>query len=49
MALIALWAIVLCFQDVESKLGGLNPADLRLEPLGMDRNGSKYWYFFGVR
>ncbi|XP_078491492.1 uncharacterized protein LOC100179806 isoform X3 [Ciona intestinalis] len=36
-------------QDVDEKLSGLNPSDLRLEPLGSDRNGSKYWYFFGVR
>ncbi|XP_076818134.1 uncharacterized protein LOC143463516 isoform X2 [Clavelina lepadiformis] len=35
--------------DVVEKLSGLNPSDLRLEPLGSDRNGSKYWYFFGVR
>lgn len=37
------------FQDVENKLQGLNATDLRLEPLGCDRDGAKFWYFFGVR
>ena len=40
---------IFLYQDVASKLTGLNPSDLRLEPLGSDRNDSNYWYFFGVR
>uniref|UniRef100_A0A2M4BPA1 Putative thyroid hormone receptor-associated protein complex subunit n=1 Tax=Anopheles marajoara TaxID=58244 RepID=A0A2M4BPA1_9DIPT len=36
-------------EDVCNSISGYLPDSIRLEPIGYDRNGSSYWYFYGTR
>ena len=35
--------------DIEAKLGDFEPSELRIEPLGIDSQGNKLWYFGDLR
>lgn len=39
----------LTLNDIEAKLSDYEASELRLEPLGVDSNGSKLWYFGDLR